>query len=152
VSETVRSGWTEHAEEVLHEAGHRRGGARTAIIRLLAGEPCALTQLDIEERLRGVGNRPVSRASIYRILEILQEHGLVQRLELGQGVAYYEVLDPSGEHHHHVVCEECGKLIPFDDRGLERSLERLAERLNVTVHNHEVVLRGSCDRCLDSAS
>jgi Fur family ferric uptake transcriptional regulator len=104
--------------------------------------------LDIEERLRGAGNRPVSRASIYRILELLYERGLVQRLELGQGVAHYEVVDPSGEHHHHVVCEECGKVIPFDDRGLERSLERLAERLNIAVHGHEVVLRGACERCV----
>jgi Fur family ferric uptake transcriptional regulator len=140
-------GWAEHAEQVLHDAGHRRGGARTAIVALLAAEPCALTPMDIEERLRGTGARPVSRASIYRILELLHEHGLVQRLELGHAFAHYEVVDPSGEHHHHVVCEQCGKVIPFDDRGLERSLERLAERLNVAVHEHEVVLRGACERC-----
>ncbi|MEA2311294.1 MAG: Fur family transcriptional regulator, ferric uptake regulator [Solirubrobacteraceae bacterium] len=147
MSESVRSGWTTHAEDVLQAAGHRRGSARDAIVRLLAAEPCALTPIDIEARLRGTGTRVVSRASIYRILELLHEHGLVQRLDLGQGVAHYEVVDPSGDHHHHVVCDECGKVTPFDDRALERSLVRLAERLNVDVRDHEVVLRGACDRC-----
>jgi Fur family ferric uptake transcriptional regulator len=151
VSEIVRSGWTEHAEQVLHDAGHRRGGARSAIIELLASEPCALTPLDIEERLRVRGGRPVSRASIYRILELLQDQGLVQRLELGQAFAHYEAIDPSGEHHHHVVCRECGKVIPFDDSGLEHSLARLADRLGVSVHEHEVVLRGECERCAPSS-
>jgi Fur family ferric uptake transcriptional regulator len=147
VSEPIRSRWTEHAEQILHDAGHRRAGAREAIIRLLADEPCALTPLDIEGRLRGAGRRTVSRASIYRILELLYELGLVQRLEFGHGVAHYEVIDPSGEHHHHIVCEACGKLTPFDDRDVERSLARLADRLNVAVHDHDVVLRGACARC-----
>jgi Fur family ferric uptake transcriptional regulator len=147
VSELARSGWTQHAEQVLQDAGHRRGGARAAIIELLAGEPCALTPFDIEERLRAAGGRPVSRASIYRVLELLQEHGLVQRLEFGQGFAHYEAIEPGGEHHHHVVCRECGTVIPFDDRGLERSLERLADRLDVAIDEHEVVLRGECAQC-----
>jgi Fur family ferric uptake transcriptional regulator len=114
---------------------------------LLAQEPCALTPLDVEERLRDAGGRAVGRASIYRVLDLLHGHGLVQRLDLGRSVAYYEAVDPAGEHHHHIVCERCGRLIPFDDRGLERSIERLAERLNVSVHEHEVVLRGACELC-----
>jgi Fur family ferric uptake transcriptional regulator len=147
VSETARTDWTQHAEQVLADAGHRRGGARAAVIELLAAEACALTPLDIEQRLSEAGGRAVSRASIYRILELLHERGLVQRLELGQPYAHYEVVDPGGDHHHHAVCQQCGKVIPFDDSGLERSLEQLAERLNVAVHEHEVVLRGECERC-----
>lgn len=151
MGELARSGWTGHAEQVLQDAGHRRGGAREAVIELLAREPCALTPVDIEARLR-VEGRGVSRASIYRVLELLHEHGLVQRLELGQPFAHYEAVDPGGEHHHHAICRGCGRVIPFDDRALERSLERLAERLDVAVAEHEVVLRGECGRCAGTST
>jgi len=42
-------------------------------------------------------------------------------------------------------------VVPFDDRGLERSLERLAERLSIAVDDHEVVLRGRCAACVAAA-
>src|SRR6185436_4741955 len=50
--------WSEHALERLSGAGFRRGGARQAVIELLDQQPCALTVLDIEDRLR-TGERPV---------------------------------------------------------------------------------------------
>ena len=66
-------GWAEHARTVLSQSGHHKGAARDAIIELLAGERCALSALEIEDQLRG-GERHVARASIYRVLELLQEH------------------------------------------------------------------------------
>jgi Fur family ferric uptake transcriptional regulator len=144
---TVRgSEWAEHARAVLDQAGHRRGGARNAIIDLLSTESCALSALEIEDRLRG-GERRVARASIYRILELLNEKGLVTRLEIGDAMTRYEVVDPAGVHHHHLVCERCGCLVPFDDGDLERSIDRLSRRLGFRMYGHEVVLRGDCAAC-----
>lgn len=140
------SEWAEHARVVLAQAGHRRGGARDAIIDLLAEQPCALSAIQIEDRLRA-SNRGVSRASIYRILELLQERGLVARLELGDTTARYELLDPGGEHHHHLLCDSCGSLVPFDDSDLERSIDRVSRRLGFRTHGHEVILRGDCASC-----
>jgi Fur family ferric uptake transcriptional regulator len=140
------SSWAANARSVLREAGYHKGAARDEVIELLARQDCALSALEIEDALRS-GGRGVGRASIYRVLELLQEHGLVNRLELGDGIARYELVDPAGEHHHHLVCDECGKLVPFHDRDLERSIERLSQRLGFRTDDHEVVLRGSCDRC-----
>ena len=140
------SEWAEHARAVLDQAGHRRGGARNAIIDLLAGEPCALTALEIEDRLRG-GQRRVARASIYRILDLLHERGLVARLELGDSMTRYELVDPAGAHHHHLLCSSCGRLVPFDDSDLERSIDRVSRRLGFDARNHEVILRGDCAAC-----
>lgn len=145
MSQGVRT-WEEHTRTVLERAGHRRGGARDAVIDLLAGQPCALTAQEIEDALRGQG-QSVGRASVYRVLELLVEHGAVGRLEVGQGIARYETLDPGGEHHHHLVCARCGRLVPFDDPGLERSIEHLADRLGFRLDAHEVVLRGTCAHC-----
>ena len=138
--------WTEHAHRELARAGHRAGGAREEVLALLARQDCCLTAQEIADRLRaergGIGT-----ASVYRALELLVEHGLAQRLDLGQGVARYEVVDPHGDHHHHLLCERCGRLVPFDDGDLERSIERLAARHGFRVADHEVILHGACARC-----
>ena len=138
--------WAEHVHETLARAGLRRGGARERVIGLLEAEPCALTAVEIEDALRDLG-RPTGRASVYRVLELLVEHGLVERIEVGDGLARFERSSPAGDHHHHLVCEECGKLIAFDDPGLEKAIDSLCKRLGVRVEHHEVLLRGACGDC-----
>ena len=138
--------WSEHVHAVLAQAGLKRGGARERIVELLAGQPCALSAVQIEEALRDHG-RPTGRASIYRVLELLVEHGLVERVEVGDGQARFEQVRPGGDHHHHLVCERCGRLVAFDDPGLERAIDRLSERLGVRVASHDVLLRGACKKC-----
>jgi Fur family ferric uptake transcriptional regulator len=146
MSTGVRTEWVEHARAVLDEAGHRKARARNALIDLLASQPCALSPMEIEDRLRE-GDQRVARASIYRILELLGEHGLVARLELGDGTTRYELIDPEGDHHHHLLCDSCGRVVPFGDRDLERAIERLARRLDFRTNDHEVVLHGACRAC-----
>jgi Fur family ferric uptake transcriptional regulator len=138
--------WIEHAHAVLARAGLRRGGARERIIDLLAHEPCALSAVEIEDALRAQGRR-IGRASIYRVLELLVEHGLVERVAVGQGLSRFERVLASGEHHHHLVCDQCGRLVAFDDAALERAIDRVSARLGVRVEHHEVTLRGACSDC-----
>jgi Fur family ferric uptake transcriptional regulator len=135
--------WAEHASAELAAAGHRRGGAREAVIELLDSQTCALTALEIEDALRA--GRRVGRASIYRVLDELESLGLVSRVDVGDGVARYEPQGP--EHHHHLVCDGCGRLEPFQDDALEQAIRRLAERVAFDVSDHDVTLHGSCKRC-----
>jgi Fur family ferric uptake transcriptional regulator len=137
--------WREHAQSVLSLEGHRGGGARAAVIDLLAGQDCCLTAQEIFDELREDG-RAIGIASVYRALELLSRLGLVRRLEIGSS-ACYEPERPGGEHHHHVVCEQCGRVEPFEDPGLERAIGRLQGRVGFEVSEHEVVLRGRCPRC-----
>ncbi len=141
--------WAVHARDVLRQAGHHKGAARDELIELLSRQDCALSALEIEDALRrsAGGVRGVGRASVYRVLELLQEHDLVNRIDVGDGIARYELVDPAGHHHHHLLCEECGQLVPFHDPDLERSIERLSRRLGFRTDDHEVVLRGTCSRC-----
>ena len=67
-------------------------------------------------------------------------------LELSEAAAY-EPAFPGGEHHHHVVCDRCGKVSAFEDEALERAIDRLAGRLEYDVGGHDVVLRGACASC-----
>jgi Fur family ferric uptake transcriptional regulator len=86
-------------------------------------------------------------ASVYRALETLHALQLVTRLEVGQGEALFEPRKPSGEHHHHVVCDRCDRIVPFEDPGLERAIDRLSRRVEFDVRGHDVVLRGRCPDC-----
>ena len=138
--------WTEHALQTLSDAGYRRGGARTAVVEMLGRQGCAVSARDIDDKLRADGHQ-VGRASVYRTLETLAELKLVQRLDLGSGEKRYEPQRPGGEHHHHLVCDRCGQVQPFEDPELERALEKLSSRVDYTVDEHDVVLHGECGDC-----
>lgn len=138
--------WAANARDTLARSGHHRGGARDVVIDLLAEQSCALSAQEIEDRLRAQGRR-VGRASVYRALDLLTDNGLISRFDVGQGIARYEPVHPGGEHHHHLVCERCGRLVAFDDPALERAIDDLGARLGMRVTEHEVLLRGVCTRC-----
>ena len=138
--------WTELALEQLADAGYRRGGARRELLTLMGEQRCALTAIEMEQALADHGRR-VSRASIYRILEELDAIGVVQRVEVGGGMARFEPVRRGRGHHHHLVCDHCGRLEPFSDEGLERAIKRVSERVALDVSEHEVVLHGACNAC-----
>jgi Fur family ferric uptake transcriptional regulator len=142
----TRGGWEERALDALQSAGYRRGGARTVVIEALAKHDCAVTALDLEEELRG-RDVAVGRASVYRALEQLEGLGLVQRIEVSRGTAGFERIDPTGHHHHHAICRDCGRMVPFEDSSLEKALEQVAGAMPFDVTEHDVVLRGRCERC-----
>jgi Fur family ferric uptake transcriptional regulator len=149
--------WVRCAEAQLAAAGRKRGGARRSLLELLAGQECALTAQEIEDALRedalrrspttARAARPVSRASVYRILDELEALRLVQRVETGQAMVRYERVCEKDRHHHHLVCDDCGVVMPFSDPALERAIETLSERVPLAVSEHEIVLHGSCRDC-----
>lgn len=139
--------WMRYVHANLAVAGYKRGGARDRIIELLGEQECALSAAEMERILRHRG-RPIARASIYRVLDLLVARGLAERIVTGQGEARFEPLEPSGEHHHHLVCGQCGRLVAFDDPGLEKAIDKLSDRLGVTVDSHEILLRGACEKCV----
>jgi len=137
--------WAATALHRLERAGYRSGAARREVVDLLAAEPCAVTALEIDRRLDSVG-----RASVYRTLDQLDRLHLVQRVEIGGDAAGYERIDPD-QHHHHLICEECGRLTPFVSEVLEKAIERISREADFEVTAHDVVLRGACSTCAGDA-
>lgn len=138
--------WAAHARERVAGAGYRSGGARRAVIESLAHQTCCRSAQEIFDQLRADGRR-VGIASVYRVLDLLVGLGVVQRLDLGGGTARYEPALPGGEHHHHLVCTDCGEVRPFEDPRLESALEDTVTGSDYTVVGHDVVLRGRCPEC-----
>jgi Fur family transcriptional regulator, ferric uptake regulator len=138
--------WTETTIASLRKKGHRDGGARRAVIELLGRQDCCVTAQEIFDQLRDDGRR-IGIASVYRALEQLSRDGYLQRIDIGSGTTRFEPLHQSGEHHHHVVCDECGKVEAFADPELERALHKVERRTGYSVEGHDVVLRGVCETC-----
>jgi Fur family transcriptional regulator, ferric uptake regulator len=138
--------WSESALARLQSESGRSGGARRFVVELLERESCCVSAQEIHDRLRARGDR-IGLASVYRTLEGLDALGLVQRVDLGDGISRFERADPRGDHHHHLVCGDCGKVEPFEDSTLEAALERVAGGRGYDLSAHDVVLRGACGDC-----
>jgi len=140
------SSWADRALEQLRTAGYRTGSARREVIGFLETQSCCLGAQQIHDRLRASG-RPVGLASVYRILDTLAEKGLLQRLEFGDGVTRFEPARADENHHHHLVCDGCGKVETFTDERLETALRDVEDKSGYAVAAHDVVLRGACSAC-----
>lgn len=146
VGRVATAEWSEYTYAALRTAGLNRSAARDRVIDLMGEQRCAVSAVEIEETLRRRG-RPIARATIYRTLDLLVEHGLAERVVVDSGHARFEPAEPDGHHHHHLVCGQCGTLVAFHDPGLEQAIDNLSDRLGVTVDSHEILLRGACARC-----
>jgi Fur family transcriptional regulator, ferric uptake regulator len=138
--------WTRHAQRELEREGYRLSAPRSAVVETLADLGCSVTAKEIADCLHDRG-QDVGVASIYRTLELLDKLRLTRRVDAAEGVARYEPVDPSGDHHHHIVCDICGEVAVFEDSDLERAIERLANRVDFAIDGHDVTLRGECPAC-----
>lgn len=146
MASTTATGWTEHTTHALSEAGYRSSGPREEVIGAIAELGCSITAREIADLLRERGSG-VGLASIYRALELLDRLGLVKRFDVGEGVARYEAALPDGHHHHHLVCDSCGTVEPFEDDALEDAIHGLTGKTDFAIAAHDVTLHGECPAC-----
>jgi Fur family transcriptional regulator, ferric uptake regulator len=146
VSITTAQSWPEHALRALSEAGYRSSAPREEVIGAIAELRCSITAREIADLLRE-RDSGVGLASIYRALDLLDRQGLVQRFDVGEGVGRYEPALPGGDHHHHVVCDSCGTVEPFEDDALEDAIHGLSGKTEFRIAAHDVTLHGECPAC-----
>jgi len=138
--------WIGHAHATLERDGYRLSAPRSAVVETLATLGCSVTAKEIADRLHERGE-DVGVASIYRTLDLLDKLRLARRVDAAEGVARYEPIDPSGDHHHHIVCERCGAVTAFEDGELEQAIKQLSRRVDYAIDAHDVTLRGQCPEC-----
>lgn len=104
--------------------------------------------LSIEDLLARVRKKDpkVGYATVYRTLKLLKESGLANERNFGDGVSRYEV-SYDDEHHDHLICTKCGKIVEFEDDRIEHLQDELARNhgFELTAHKHE--LYGLCTDC-----
>lgn len=83
---------------------------------------------------------------MFRALDLFLEVGVVERFSLANGETGYVVCDPAA-HHHHVVCERCGRATEIDDRGVKALAKKIAKRSGYRIDAHRLELTGLCPSC-----
>ena len=128
----------------LAAGGFRLTETRRAVAAIVAGWDGPFTAADIlaEARSQGLG---IGRATIFRSLDAFNELNVVERLDLPNGEHAYVGCDPA--HHHHVVCERCGRTTEIDDRGVRDIVRAVERRTGFRIDSHRLELFGRCAAC-----
>jgi Fur family transcriptional regulator, ferric uptake regulator len=100
---------------------------------------------DMVERLKRKKAR-VSRATVYRTLELLQECRLVEKVNFGTTRSFYEHVH-LGEHHDHIICTRCNVVIEFVDERIEKLQEEICASNGIRLESHSMRLFGECNVC-----
>jgi len=126
----------------------RQTRQRTLIWDVLArADRGHLSAADVEVAVRAAGS-PLHRATIYRTLDRLVDDGLLVRTNLGSEGSQYEI---AHDHHHHLVCESCGRVehIPHDT--VWRAIERIEADSGFELAGAHLNLQGRCSGCRAAA-
>ena len=132
-------------EQHLRKSGFRWTNQRALIVRAALETHDHFTAEELLDLCRREDPK-VSRATVYRTLSVLEEAGFVEGLDTGDGGRRFEhVL--GHEHHDHMVCLDCGKILEFRDDELERRQELAAKRAGFVIRRHSLRLYGTCKEC-----
>lgn len=128
----------------LGGAGHRVTEPRKTVARLIGQQQGPFTAADLvaEARTRRLG---LGRATIFRALDLFAGLRLVERVDLPDGEHAYLACEP--EHHHHVICVECGRATEVEDCGVAEVAAEVARRSGYRVASHRLELFGTCPDC-----
>jgi Fur family ferric uptake transcriptional regulator len=129
----------------LKDRGLKSTGQRDDIARVFFGLGQHISAERLYAEVKKI-NPHVGYATIYRTLRLLKECELVSERHFDDGQARYEVV--SDKHHDHFICERCGKIIEFENEGLERLQETVARELKAVLTRHKMELYGICSDCL----
>jgi len=131
--------------EGLKKAGLKITGPRIHILKLLQSTPDRhLSAEDIYKRLQDQG-QDLSLATVYRVLAQLETAGMVLKHHFEGGHSVFELADQ--EHHDHLVCIQCAKIVEFVDDVIEKRQHAIADQQNFQMTNHYLTIFGLCQDC-----
>jgi Fur family ferric uptake transcriptional regulator len=87
----------------------------------------------------------VNQSTVYRALERMARAGKVSVSDMGQGAAMYEMVD--GEYHHHLICQNCGRVFTIDDESVNSLFQKLEKENSFQMSTNHLVLFGHCTQC-----
>ncbi len=135
--------------------GRRMTASREAIVSVLEETREHLSAEDVYFQVHKKYPR-IGLTTVYRNLELLVEMGVLSKFAFGDGRARYELklaVDGAEEHHHHLVCTECGKVINYSDfmdeekKFLRLAEKGLAKKYDFEITDHVIQFLGHCKKC-----
>ncbi len=103
---------------------------------------------EIEDMVKTIKekNIPVSRATVYRTLNILKEMGLVNEVIKYSNKTIYEI--SLKQHHDHLICTKCGNIIEFSEEEIEKLQDKICKEYGFKPETHRLEIFGTCKDCL----
>lgn len=135
----------EPVTERLRAESRKITGPRRAIIATLEGQAHPLT---IREIHGCVGKSGCDLATIYRSIHLLEKMGMVQRFDFGDGIARFELVrHADDEHHHHLICTDCSKVVEIEECFPQELERRIANGNGFAQITHKLEFFGVCPEC-----
>lgn len=88
----------------------------------------------------------IDRASVYRAVELFEQLGVIQRIITGWKYKL-ELSDRFTDHHHHLTCTNCERIIKLNEDELEQFIDKLAQRAHFVPTAHQIEIQGLCEDC-----
>jgi Fur family ferric uptake transcriptional regulator len=132
------------AAKRLAEGSVRATPQRLRVLAELMDERDDATAQELHARLRARGQR-IGLATVYRTLAVLVDEGIVDALSHHDGERCYRLC--GAEHHHHLVCTECHRVVELTDCDLGEWLERAAGEQGFVATEHRLEVSGLCESC-----
>ncbi len=127
-------------QHLLVNAGIEVTAARTRVLDICLNANSPLTVADVAKKVGSAAHL----ATIYRTLEKLATANLLTRVDFQEGKFRYEYVH---DHHHHAVCESCGKVAEIQDDKLENMMEKIKVERGFSITRHALELFGLCRSC-----
>ena len=132
-------------KEALKKEGLKNTPQRTTVMEEIIKNKGHRESEEIYLALKKKG-QPVSRATVYRAMDILVNNGFARKMNLGDGRARYES-KVNSPHHDHLVCMDCGLIIEFMDQQIEDLQDKIAFQNDFQLKRHIHQLFGLCKKC-----
>ncbi|RUM47082.1 MAG: transcriptional repressor [Hydrogenothermus sp.] len=102
---------------------------------------------EIEDMVKRIKEKdiPVSRATVYRTLNILKEMGLVNEVIKYRNKTIYEI--SLKQHHDHLICTKCGSIIEFSEEEIEKLQDKICKEYGFKPETHRLEIFGICKNC-----
>lgn len=134
----------------MRNKGLRVTKQRMMVMKTVAGHPGEHLTVEEIHALVRAEYPEIGVATIYRAMSLLVKMRLIDKVNLNDGYVRYELNNfcKSRHHHHHAVCESCGKIFSFEDDLLDCLEKAVYDGIGFTVTDHEVRLYGYCKDCM----
>ena len=130
---------------ILKREGLKFTPQRVAVLEDVIGNDGHRECEDIYLALKKNGKH-VSRATVYRTMDILVQNNFARKIEFGDGRARYES-KVNSHHHDHMVCTLCGNIEEFLDQNIEDLQDKIAKKYDFILKRHIHQLFGICKKC-----
>lgn len=128
--------------QALKDAGLKVTLPRLKILQILQEPECQhISAEDLYKKLLNM-DEEIGLATVYRVLNQFDDAGIVTRHHFEGGKSVFELA--SQQHHDHLVCLDCGKVIEFSDEVIEQRQREIANQYNIRLTNHSLYLYGHC--------